>query len=149
MSATPVTTFVKKSVGWSIVLSALMIVAGILAIASPLAAGMAVNVLVGWLLIFSGCAHLVFAWYAHSGGGVVWELAGRGSLHFHRSVSAHASVGGVDVTDDCAGRLPVSGGDFGVCHGIHTPTAPGIGLAGIRWGRHSRPCCHDLEDLAN
>ncbi|HTT20370.1 MAG TPA: DUF308 domain-containing protein [Candidatus Sulfotelmatobacter sp.] len=74
MSATPVSTFVKKSVGWSVGLSVLMIVAGILAIASPLAAGMAVNLLVGWLLIFSGCAHLAFAWYAHSGGGVVWEL---------------------------------------------------------------------------
>ena len=74
MSATTVATFVKKSVGWSIGLSVLMIVAGILAIASPLAAGIAVNLLVGWLLIFSGCAHLAFAWYARSGGGVIWEL---------------------------------------------------------------------------
>lgn len=73
-NATSATTFVKKSMGWSIGLSVLMIVAGILAIASPLAAGIAVNLLVGWLLIFSGCAHLAFAWYAHTGGGVVWEL---------------------------------------------------------------------------
>lgn len=73
-NATTATTFVKKSVGWSIGLSVLMIVAGILAIASPLAAGIAVNLLVGWLLIFSGCAHLVFSWYAHSGRGVAWEL---------------------------------------------------------------------------
>jgi uncharacterized membrane protein HdeD (DUF308 family) len=51
-----------------------MIVAGILAIASPLAAGIAINLLVAWLLLFSGCAHLVYAWHARSGGGVIWEL---------------------------------------------------------------------------
>jgi uncharacterized membrane protein HdeD (DUF308 family) len=74
MSATSAGTLVKKSMGWSIGLSVLMIVAGILAIASPLAAGIAVNVLVAWLLVFSGCAHLVFAWYTRSAGGFVWEL---------------------------------------------------------------------------
>ena len=64
MSATSVATFVNKSIGWSIGLSVLMIVAGILAIASPLVAGITVDVLVAWLLVFSGCVHLVFAWYA-------------------------------------------------------------------------------------
>lgn len=74
MGTTSVVTFVKKSVGWSIALSVLMIVAGILAIASPLAAGIAVNILVAWLLVFSGCVHLVFAWYRPSTGGFIWEL---------------------------------------------------------------------------
>jgi len=74
MSATSAATFVKKSVGWSIGLSVLMIVAGVLAIASPLAAGIAVNVLVAWLLVFSGGAHLVFGWHTRSAGGIVWEL---------------------------------------------------------------------------
>ena len=54
--------------------SVLMIVAGILAIASPLAAGVAVNVLVAWLLVFSGCVHLAFAWHTRSTGGFLWEL---------------------------------------------------------------------------
>jgi uncharacterized membrane protein HdeD (DUF308 family) len=74
MSDTSASAFVNKSVTWSIGLSVLMIVAGILAIASPLAAGIAINLLVAWLLLFSGCAHLVYAWHARSGGGVVWEL---------------------------------------------------------------------------
>jgi len=74
MSTTSAATFVKKSVGWSIGLSVLMIVAGVLAIASPLAAGIAVNLLIAWLLIFSGCAHLVFAWYTRDAGGFLWEL---------------------------------------------------------------------------
>ena len=69
MGATSTATFVKKSVGWSIALSVLMIVAGILAIASPLAAGVAVNIFVAWLLVFSGAVHLVFAWYRPSTGG--------------------------------------------------------------------------------
>jgi uncharacterized membrane protein HdeD (DUF308 family) len=74
MSATSAATFVKKSVGWSIGLSVLMIVAGIVAIALPMAAGIAVNLLVAWLLLFSGCTHLVFAWYTRSAGGLLWEL---------------------------------------------------------------------------
>ena len=74
MSAASAATFVKKAVNWSIGLSVLMIVAGVFAIASPLAAGVAVNVLVAWLLVFSGCAHLVFAWYTRSTGGFLWEL---------------------------------------------------------------------------
>jgi len=74
MGGTSTATFVKKSVGWSIALSVLMIVAGVLAIASPLAAGIAINVLVAWLLVFSGGVHLVFAWYRPSAGGFVWEL---------------------------------------------------------------------------
>lgn len=74
MSAPSAATFVKKSVGWSIGLSVLMIVAGILAIASPLAAGIAVNVLVAWLLVFSGGAHLVFGWHTRGAGGFLWEL---------------------------------------------------------------------------
>jgi len=74
MSATSAATFVKKSVGWSIGLSVLMIVAGVLAIASPLAAGIAINVLVAWLLVFSGCVHLVFSWYTRGIGGLLGEL---------------------------------------------------------------------------
>jgi len=72
--ATSMATSVKKSLGWSIALSVLMIVAGILAIASPLAAGFAVNIFVAWLLLLSGCVHLVFAWYRPTSGGFVWEV---------------------------------------------------------------------------
>lgn len=74
MGTVSATTFLRKSVGWSIGLSVLMIVAGILAIASPLAAGIAIEVLVAWLLVFSGCVHLVFSWHTRSTGGFLWEL---------------------------------------------------------------------------
>jgi uncharacterized membrane protein HdeD (DUF308 family) len=74
MSDLSVGTIVKKAVGWSIGLSVLMIVAGFLAIAVPQAAGIAVNLLVAWLLVFSGAAHLVFAWHTRTTGGMLWEL---------------------------------------------------------------------------
>jgi uncharacterized membrane protein HdeD (DUF308 family) len=74
MSATSLGTIVEKSVGWSIGLSILMILAGFLAIAVPQAAGIAVNLLVAWLLVFSGAAHLVFAWHTRTTGAMVWEL---------------------------------------------------------------------------
>jgi uncharacterized membrane protein HdeD (DUF308 family) len=74
MSATSAGTIVKESVGWSIGLSVLMILAGFLAIAVPQAAGIAVNLLVAWLLVFSGATHLVFAWHTRTTGGMLWEL---------------------------------------------------------------------------
>jgi uncharacterized membrane protein HdeD (DUF308 family) len=65
---------VRRVTGWSIGLSVLMIVAGIFAIASPFWAGIAVTRVVGWLLLFSGGLHFV---YAFRGGGVtavIWEI---------------------------------------------------------------------------
>lgn len=67
-------TLIKKSVGLSIGLSVLMILAGIVAIASPMAAGIAVNIFVAWILVFSGAVHLVFSWSTRSAGGFLWEL---------------------------------------------------------------------------
>jgi uncharacterized membrane protein HdeD (DUF308 family) len=75
MGATSAAAMVKKAVGWSIGLSVLMIVAGVVAIASPLAAGIAITVLVAWLLFLSGCFHLVYAWYTRTSGALLWELA--------------------------------------------------------------------------
>jgi uncharacterized membrane protein HdeD (DUF308 family) len=63
-----------KSEGMSITFSVLMIVAGCLAILVPIAAGIAVNVLVAWLLVFSGAAHFVFAWHARRSWGIAWEV---------------------------------------------------------------------------
>ncbi|SRR6266446_2197804 len=74
IAVNPVVGIVKKSLRWSIAVSVLMILAGFLAIVVPQAAGIAVTVFVGWLLVFSGAAHLVFAWHTRSSGGFLWEL---------------------------------------------------------------------------
>src|SRR3984893_16492725 len=81
MSATSTVPIVRESVGWSIALSVLMIIAGLLSIAIPAAAGIAVNLLVGWMLVFSGGAHLVYAWQTRHNRGFVWELL-LGILYF-------------------------------------------------------------------
>jgi uncharacterized membrane protein HdeD (DUF308 family) len=74
MSTSSLRTIAKESVGWSIGLSVLMILAGVLAIVMPPVAGIAVLVVVAWLLMFSGVAHVVFAWHTRTAGGMVWEL---------------------------------------------------------------------------
>ncbi|HWF84915.1 MAG TPA: DUF308 domain-containing protein [Vicinamibacterales bacterium] len=65
---------VHRSTTWSIVLSVLMIAAGVLAIFVPVIAGVAVTALVGWLLIFSGLLHLAFAWRGGRASAVLWEI---------------------------------------------------------------------------
>jgi uncharacterized membrane protein HdeD (DUF308 family) len=71
---TRLANIVKRLLGWSIALSILMILAGLLAIVVPHAAGIAVTVLVGWLLVFSGVAHVAFGWHTRSTGTLLWEF---------------------------------------------------------------------------
>lgn len=64
----------KKVTGWFIAMAVLFIILGILAIIEPGVAGLAVTLLVGWLLIFGGVAHFVTAF---KGGGtkqVLWQV---------------------------------------------------------------------------
>jgi uncharacterized membrane protein HdeD (DUF308 family) len=72
-ASTPVPVILKKSLGWSIGLSILMIAAGLLAIVIPPVAGIAVTIFVAWLLLFSGVAHLVYGWHTRHNGGMVLE----------------------------------------------------------------------------
>jgi len=74
MSTPTIGGVIKESAGWGIALSVLMMVAGILAIAVPPAAGIAVAIVVAWVLALSGVFHFVFAWYMRSTSGFVWEL---------------------------------------------------------------------------
>jgi uncharacterized membrane protein HdeD (DUF308 family) len=72
--ANGLTADARRATTWSIVLSVLMIGAGVLAIGAPTIAGVAVTVFVGWLLLFSAVLHLVFAWRGGRAGAVVWEV---------------------------------------------------------------------------
>jgi uncharacterized membrane protein HdeD (DUF308 family) len=64
----------RESIGWSIGISVLMIIAGVLGIVIPPVAGLAVLLIIAWLLIFSGVFHFVFAWHTRTAGAMVWEL---------------------------------------------------------------------------
>jgi uncharacterized membrane protein HdeD (DUF308 family) len=72
--ANSLTRDIHKAANSSIVLSVLMIVVGVLAIGIPMIAGVAVTIVVGWLLIVSGVLHLAFAWRGGRAGHVVWEV---------------------------------------------------------------------------
>jgi uncharacterized membrane protein HdeD (DUF308 family) len=64
----------KLSAGWAIALSVLLILAGILAIVVPPVAGIGVTIVVAWLLVLGGVAHLAIAWHIRPTGGMFWEL---------------------------------------------------------------------------
>src|SRR4051812_39525288 len=71
---TTMTQEIRQSTTWSIVLSVLMMVTGVLAILVPPIAGLAVTVVFGWLLIFTGVLHLGFAWRGEGAAGIVGEI---------------------------------------------------------------------------
>jgi uncharacterized membrane protein HdeD (DUF308 family) len=103
-------TIAKESVGWSIGISVLMIIAGILAIVIPPVAGLTVLLVVAWLLMFSGAFHFVFAWHTRTNGGMVWELL-LGILYFAVGVYAllHPAAGLASLTLLLAAYLFVEG----------------------------------------
>jgi uncharacterized membrane protein HdeD (DUF308 family) len=72
--ANALTADARKAATWSIVLSLLMIAAGLVTIGIPVIAGVAVTVIVAWLLLFNGLLHVAFAWRAGRPGAVVWEI---------------------------------------------------------------------------
>ncbi len=69
----PVVT-VRRTTGISIAVSVLLILLGLLALTLPGAVGIAVAILVLWIIVFSGVAHLVHAWDARGTGEFLWRL---------------------------------------------------------------------------
>jgi len=63
-----------KAINWSIALSILLILAGLVAVLIPPFSGLAVTLIFAWAMIFSGITHFVFAFKTHTTGGVLWEL---------------------------------------------------------------------------
>lgn len=63
----------KESVGWTIAFSIFLIVVGLVALAVPFIAGVVVESVIGWLLIFGGIGHLVLAWHVRGAGAHLWE----------------------------------------------------------------------------
>jgi uncharacterized membrane protein HdeD (DUF308 family) len=89
MTTSPV-GLTKRATGWAIGVSILLIVLGIMAIALPFLAGIAVSAIVGWMLIFGGVTHLAAAFHVRGAGAVLWEilvglvyLVGGGYMVFH------------------------------------------------------------------
>ena len=73
---------VRRATTWSVAISLLMIVSGLIAIGTPMIAGVAVTIVVGWLLILSAVLHLAFAWRSGHAAAVVWEILLGGAYGF-------------------------------------------------------------------
>lgn len=63
-----------ESRGWSVTVGILLILAGLIAIFLPFIAGVAATAVVGWLLLFAGGAHLLYAWSARGAGAVIFQI---------------------------------------------------------------------------
>jgi uncharacterized membrane protein HdeD (DUF308 family) len=76
MSTTPSTlsALVPQAINWSIALSVLLIIAGLIALLLPFISGVAITLFFGWMMILSGITHLIFAFKTHTTGGRVWEV---------------------------------------------------------------------------
>ena len=68
------TAAVHRETTWSVVLSVLLMIAGLIAMALPMIAGIGITLVVGWLLIVSGVLHLVYAFSAGHPRMVVWQI---------------------------------------------------------------------------
>jgi len=65
---------VRRRSGWFLALGILMIVLGIVAIGAPFASGIAVDLLIGWLLVISGVAHAFHAFKSSGWRGVLVQF---------------------------------------------------------------------------
>ena len=65
---------VKQGSKWGIVWGLLLIVLGMLAIAEPFLAAVALATFIAWLLILVGIVHIAVAIHAHSGKSMGWKL---------------------------------------------------------------------------
>jgi uncharacterized membrane protein HdeD (DUF308 family) len=64
----------RKASGWSMLWGILMFICGILAISLPLASSIGVVLVLAWLILFAGIAHLIFAFQCHGIGAFVWQV---------------------------------------------------------------------------
>lgn len=65
---------VKKSSTWFMVTALIFMLSGVFAIVEPGVAGLAVTMLVGWVLMFGGVAHLIGAFSGGGAGRVIWQV---------------------------------------------------------------------------
>src|SRR5208282_4634603 len=78
------------SIGWAVI----MIVLGFLAVVMPFTAGIAVSIVVSWIIILSGFAYLAYAFAARGAGAFLWRtligvvyVVGGGYLLFHAGLA--------------------------------------------------------------
>jgi len=90
---------VRQASTVSVLWGVLLIVFGMVAVGEPLLAAVAVNALVGWLIILAGVVHLVLGFRAHGAGSMIWKLlVGVAYLCFGGYVILHPVLGVISLT---------------------------------------------------
>jgi uncharacterized membrane protein HdeD (DUF308 family) len=94
MAGQSTTDVFKEVAGMSIPWAVIMIVLGFLAVVMPFTAGIAISILVGWIIVFSGFAYLAYAFAARGAGAFLWRMLigvvyviGGGYLVFHPALA--------------------------------------------------------------
>jgi len=64
---------VEKASGWLIAIAVVLIILGLMAMVEPMVAGLAVAVLVGWILIVAGVTHVIGAFGGGGAGRAIWH----------------------------------------------------------------------------
>jgi len=83
----------------SIVWGVLLIIFGMVAVASPFLAAVAVNVVIAWLIVLAGVVHLMLAFRAHGAGSMIWKmLVGLAYLLFGVYLIMHPVLGVASLT---------------------------------------------------
>jgi uncharacterized membrane protein HdeD (DUF308 family) len=101
---------VRQASTWSILWGVSLIILGMLALAAPLVAAVAVNVVIAWLIVLAGVVHLVLAFHAHRAGNLIWKLlVGLAYLFFGVYLIAHPVLGVVSLTLVLASLFLVEG----------------------------------------
>ncbi len=67
-------SLIKQGSKWGILWGVLLIVLGVVAIAEPFLAAIALVTFLSWLLILVGVVHVAVAFHAHSGTSIAWKL---------------------------------------------------------------------------
>jgi uncharacterized membrane protein HdeD (DUF308 family) len=68
------TDVVRQASTWSILWGIALVVFGVLALAAPMLAAVAVNAFIAWLIVLAGVVHLVLAFHVHGAGSMIWKL---------------------------------------------------------------------------
>ena len=100
----------RQASTWSILWGVSLIILGMLAVAAPLVAAVAVNVVIAWLIVVAGVVHLVLAFHAHGAANLIWKLlVGLAYVFFGVYLIVHPVLGVVSLTLVLASLFLVEG----------------------------------------
>ena len=90
---------VRRASTWSILWGVSLICLGMLSLAMPLFAAVAINGLIAWLIVLAGIVHLVVAFHSREAGSVIWRLlVGLAYVCFGGYLFARPALGVVTLT---------------------------------------------------